>query len=140
VPYRGSGDALIDLLAGQIQMMNETVIYPHVKAGKLNLLAINNPTRHWEFPATPTMTEAGYPDADVPIWLAVYAPAGTSPEIIQIFNRALVEISRTPEMIQRLREISVMPVIQTPEEMAAFLEQDWEANAKAIREAKITLA
>ena len=76
MPYRGSGDALVDLLAGSVQMMNEIVVYPHVKAGKLNLLAVNNPTRHWDFPDVPTMTEAGFPNADVPIWFSIWAPVG----------------------------------------------------------------
>ena len=69
VPYRGSGDALIDLLGGHVQMMNEIVVFPHVKSGKLNLLAINHPTRHWDFPDAPTMTEAGFANSDVPIWI-----------------------------------------------------------------------
>jgi tripartite-type tricarboxylate transporter receptor subunit TctC len=140
VPYRGSGDALVDLLAGTIQMMNEIVIFPHVKAGKLTLLAINNPTRHWDFPDVPTMTEAGFPNSDVPIWFSAWAPAGTSKEIIAIFNRKIVEISRTPEMTGRLRDMSFMPALQTPEEMAAFFDRDWEANALVIREAQISLS
>jgi len=78
VPYRGSGDAMVDLLAGNVHMMNEIVIYPHVKAGKLNLLAINNPERHWDFPDVPTLTEAGFPNSDVPIWFSAWASAGTS--------------------------------------------------------------
>jgi tripartite-type tricarboxylate transporter receptor subunit TctC len=140
VPYRGSGDALVDLLAGSVQMMNEIVVYPHVKAGKLNLLAVNNPTRHWEFPDTPTMTEAGFPNADVPIWFSIWAPVGTSKEIIGTFNRKVVEISKTPEMVVRLREISFMPAIATPDELGAFFDRDWQANGEVIRDAKITLS
>jgi len=140
VPYRGSADALVDLLAGSVQMMNEIVVYPHVKAGKLTLLAINNKTRHWDFPDVPTMTEAGFPNADVPIWFSIWAPAGTPKEIIGTFNSRVVEISKTPEMIQRLREISFTAVTDSPDEMAAFFDRDWEANATVIREAKITLS
>jgi tripartite-type tricarboxylate transporter receptor subunit TctC len=140
VPYRGSGDALADLLSGQVHMMNEIVVYPHVKAGKLHLLAINNPERHWDFPDVPTLTEAGYPNADVPIWFSVWAPFGTPKEIIGILNRRIVEISKTPEMVQRLREISFVPVLQTPEEMMSFFDRDWEANSMVIREARITLS
>ena len=140
VPYRGSGDALTDLLSGNVQMMNEIVIYPHVKAGKVKLLAINNPTRHWDFPDTPTLTEAGFPNADVPIWFSCWAPAGTSREIVGILNRKIVEIARTPEMTQRLREISFMPVVQTADEMGAFFDRDWDANAIVIKEAKITMS
>jgi len=140
VPYRGSGDALTDLLSGNVQMMNEIVIYPHVKAGKIDLLAISNPTRHWDFPAIPTLTEAGFPNADVPIWFSCWAPAGTPKEIISIMSKKITEISKTADMTQRLREISFVPVIQTPEEMGAFFDLDLEANAKVIREAKITLS
>ena len=61
VPYRGSADALNDLLSGQVQMMNEINVLPHVKAGKLKLLDINYGTRHPDFPDVPTLTEAGYP-------------------------------------------------------------------------------
>jgi tripartite-type tricarboxylate transporter receptor subunit TctC len=139
VPYRGSGDALVDLLAGNVHMMNEIVIYQHVKAGKLNLLAVNNPTRHWDFPDTPTMTEAGFPNSDVPIWFSAWAPAGSSREVIGIFNRKLVELGRTAEVQQKLRDMSFQLPFQTPEEVAAFFDQDWAANALVIREAKITL-
>lgn len=140
VPYRGSGDAMTDLLGGSIHLTNEVVVYPHVKAGKLDLLAVNNPTWHWEFPNTPTMTEAGFPNSDVPIWFSLWAPVGTSKEIIEILGQKVADISKTPEMVQRMRDISLLPVIQTPEELSAFFDLDWEANARVIREAKITLS
>jgi tripartite-type tricarboxylate transporter receptor subunit TctC len=75
----------------------------------------------------------------VPIWFSLWAPAGTSKEIAGILGHKISEISRTPEMIQRMRDMSVVPVIQTPEEVLAFFERDWEANAQVIRDAKIKL-
>src|SRR3954453_21275091 len=63
VPYRGSADALNDLLPNTVQMMNEINVLPHVKAGKLLLLNISYPTRHPDFPDVPTLTELGYPDS-----------------------------------------------------------------------------
>ena len=68
VPYRGSADALNDLLPGNIQMMNEINVLPHVKAGKLILLNINYPKRSPDFPDMPTLTELGISGADEPIW------------------------------------------------------------------------
>jgi len=68
VPYRGSADALNDLLAGNIQMMNEINPLPHVRAGKLILLNLNAPKRSAEWPGIPTLTELGYPNSDVPSW------------------------------------------------------------------------
>ena len=68
VPYRGSADALNDLLPGTVQMMSEIIVLPHAKAGKVVLLAMNHSARHPEFPDVPTMAEAGFPEAEVPIW------------------------------------------------------------------------
>jgi tripartite-type tricarboxylate transporter receptor subunit TctC len=139
VPYRGSADALNDLLAGQVQMMNEINVVPHIKTGKLILLNVNSPTRHPDFPDVPTLTEAGYADADVPIWYSIFTPAGTPRDIIANLNKKAVEISRTPEMIARMREINVVVPAETPEQMAAYLDKDIAANAALIKAANIKL-
>ena len=86
VPYRGGADALIDILSNNIQMMNEPVTLPHVKAGKLHLLNINHSERSVDFPDIPTLTELGYPNADAPIWFCLWAPTGTPKEILQRLN------------------------------------------------------
>ena len=139
VPYRGSADAMNDLLGGTVQMMNEINVLPHVKAGKLKLLCINHTLRNPEFPDVPTLTEAGYPDSDVPIWYSIQAPAGVPKEIIAIFNRKIVELAKSDDMIRRLREVSVICPIQTPEEILAFSEADFASNGKLIREANVKL-
>lgn len=139
VPYRGNGEAMTDLLGGQIQLMNEIITFPHVKAGTLKLLAMSHTSRHPEFPDVPTLTEAGFPDADVPLWFGLHAPAGTARDIITRLNAKIVEIARTEEMIKRMREISVVVPTQTPEEMVLFLEADFVANGKVIREANIKM-
>ena len=139
VPYRGSADAMNDLLAGNVQMMNEINVLPHVKAGKLKLLCINHSVRNPEFPTVPTLTEQGYPDSDVPIWYSLQAPAGVSKEIISILNKKVVELAKTDDMVRRLREVSVICPIQTPEEITAFTEVDFASNGKLIREANVKL-
>jgi len=139
VPYRGSADALNDLLAGNVQIMNEINVIPHVKAGKLKLLAVNNPTRHPDFPDVPTLTEAGLPNIDVPIWYAVWAPASTPKEIIAAFNAKAREIAAVPDMVARMRGINVVVPAETPEEMAAYFARDFAANGKLIADKKITL-
>ncbi len=122
VPYRGSADALNDLLPGNVQMMNEINVLPHVKAGKLILLNINYHTRSPDFPDTPTLTELGLPNADVPIWYSIQAPAGTPKDIIEKFNAKIIEVAAADDMKKRMRDISVSVPSQTPAEMAAFLE------------------
>ena len=139
VPYRGSADALNDLLAGNVQMMNEINVIPHVKSGKLRLLAVNYPTRHPDFPAVPTLTEAGFPGIDVPVWYSVWAPTGTPKDIIAALNRKIAEITPTPDMVARMQNINVVVPIETPEQTLAFFEKDSAANLKLIQDAKITL-
>ncbi len=139
VPYRGSADALNDLLAGTVQMMNEINVIPHVKSGKLKLLNVNNPTRHPDFPAVPTLTEAGFPGIDVPVWYSVWAPTGTPKDIIVALNRKIGEIAPTPDMVARMQNINVVVPVETPEQMMAYFEKDAAANAALIRDAKITL-
>ena len=139
VPYRGSGDALNDLLPGNIHMMNELVIFPHVKAGKLNLLAISHTERHWDFPDVPTLDEAGVKDAIVPIWFGMWAPIGTPKDVIDKLNKKIGEIAKSDEMKARMRQLSVLVPYQTPEEMGKFLIDDFAANLAVIKAANIKL-
>jgi putative tricarboxylic transport membrane protein len=139
VPYRGSADALNDLLPNTIQMMNEINVIPHVKAGKLILLNINHSQRHPDFPDVPTLTELGYPNSDVPIWFSVWAPAGTPREIVDRLNARMVEIARSDDMQARMASINVVVPIQSPEEIARRLEEDTRSNAEVIKVADIKL-
>ena len=139
VPYRGSADALNDLLPGNVQMMNEINVLPHVKAGKLTLLNINHSTRSPDFPDVPTLTELGLTNADVPIWYSVQAPAGTPKDIVDKLNAKIVEIAATDDMKKRMQEISVIVPLQKPAEMAAFLATDIAANGEVIKAANVKL-
>ena len=139
VPYRGSADALNDLLPGNVQMMNEINVLPHVRAGKLILLNINYHTRSPDFPDTPTLTELGLPNADVPIWYSIQAPAGTPKDIIEKFNGKIIEVAAADDMKKRMRDISVSVPSQTPADMAAFLKADSAANSEVIKAANVKL-
>jgi tripartite-type tricarboxylate transporter receptor subunit TctC len=139
VPYRGGADALVDILSNNIQMMNEPVTLPHVKAGKLYLLNINHSERSPDFPDIPTLTELGYPNADAPIWFSLWAPTGTPREILQRLNAEIVKQSGTPEMKEKLRLAGAAPVIQTLDEIAAFREVDSKNMAELIKTAQIKI-
>jgi tripartite-type tricarboxylate transporter receptor subunit TctC len=139
VPYRGSADSLNDLLAGNIQMMNEINPLPHVKAGKLILLNINSPKRSPDWPGVPTLTELGYPDSDVPGWFSICAPVGTPADIVQTLNTKVIEIAKTEAMTRIMRGISVEVPLQTPAEVKAFLADDIKRNAEVIKLAKVVL-
>ena len=139
VPYRGGADALTDILGNNIQMMNEPVTLPHVKAGKLHLLNINHSERSADFPDIPTLTELGYPDSDAPIWFSVWAPAGTPREILQRLNEEIVKQSKTAEMKEKLRLAGAAPVIQSLDEISAFREADSKTMAELIKTAQIKI-
>ncbi len=139
VPYRGGADALTDILAGNIHMMNEPSTLPHVKAGKLVLLNVNHSSRHPEFPDIPTLTEAGVPNADMPIWFSLWAPAGMPQPIMDKLNAKIVEISKTDDMKAKLLAAGSAPVIQTQAEVIAFRENDTTNMAELIKAANIKL-
>jgi tripartite-type tricarboxylate transporter receptor subunit TctC len=139
VPYRGSADALNDHLPNTVQMMNEINTIPHVKAGKLLLLNINNATRHPDFAEVPTLTECGYANSDVPIWYSLFAPAGTPKPIIAKLNAKIVEIASSEEMRDRMRSINTVVPTQTPEEMVAYLEEDTARNVELIKATNMKL-
>jgi tripartite-type tricarboxylate transporter receptor subunit TctC len=139
VPYRGGADSLTDLLANNVQMMNEPNTLPHVKAGKLHLLNINHSQRSADFPEVPTLTELGYPGADAPIWFSLWAPAGVPMEIRQKLNTEIVKHSQLPEMKEKLRLAGAAPVIQTIDELTKFRQDDTEAMANLIKVANIKI-
>jgi tripartite-type tricarboxylate transporter receptor subunit TctC len=108
VPYRGSADVLNDLIAGHVQVMSDIVVLPHVRAGKLRLLAMVGDDRHPGFPDTPTLTELGFPNITPTTFYGIYGPAGVSRDIVDKVNAAVSEIMKNPEMIQRSLERGVL--------------------------------
>jgi tripartite-type tricarboxylate transporter receptor subunit TctC len=139
VPYRGGADALTDILAGNIQMMNEQATLAHVKAGKLTLLNMNHTTRSPDFPDVPTLTELGVPNADMPIWFSVWAPTGVPRPIMEKLNAKIVEISKTDDMKARLLAAGAAPVIQSLDEIVAFRDADSKIMAELIKAANIKI-
>lgn len=139
VPYRGGADSLVDLLAGHVQLMNEPVTNPHVKAGKLYMLNINHFERSLDFPDTPTLTELGYPNSDAPIWISLWCPTGTPVEIKQRLNDEIRKAMQTDEMKDKLRLVGSAPVVQTIPELEAFRDLDRETMAALIKSAKIKI-
>jgi tripartite-type tricarboxylate transporter receptor subunit TctC len=139
VPYRGGADSLTDLLANNVHLMNEPITLPHVKAGKLHLFVVNHAKRMPEFPDVPTMTEAGYPNSDIPIWFTLWAPGGTSKEIIHQLNAKITELAVTDDMKARIHAAGCEPVTQTPEEIAQFRAKDRQNLAELIKAANIKL-
>ena len=118
VPYKGSAEALNDLLAGHVQLLSEGNVLPQAKAGRLKLLAIVGNERLPEFPDVPTVKESGFPNYDAPSWHGMLAPAGVPAEVIDKVAVAMAAIAKAPEMQERLIKVGLIPVQDTPAGMA----------------------
>lgn len=139
VPYRGGSDALNDVLPGTVHMQNEPITLPHVKAGKLILLAINGPQRNPDFPDVPTLTELGITGADVPIWMGVYGPAGLSKDIVAKLNAKMLELAKNDEFKKKLWAVNAIAPLKTPAQVAAVLQEDSQRNLEFIKAANVKI-
>ena len=128
IPFKGGAQAVIELVAGRIQM--EFLSIPnaisHTRTGKLRAIAMAADQRFPLFPDVPTMAESGLPDFSISNWYGISAAAGTPPSIIQRMNRALREALQDPNLRTRFQEIGLVPISNTPEEFAAFIKSDRE--------------
>jgi tripartite-type tricarboxylate transporter receptor subunit TctC len=139
VPYRGGADALNDVLPGNVHMQNEPITLPHVKAGKLILLAINGPVRNPDFPDVPTLTELGIKNADVPIWFGFYGPAGMPKDIVTKINTKMLELARDEAFKKRMWGVNAILPQETPEQMAKSLAEDSATNLEFIKAGNVKL-
>ncbi|WP_420993576.1 Bug family tripartite tricarboxylate transporter substrate binding protein [Cupriavidus sp. 30B13] len=136
VPYKGSGPAVADLIAGHINLMidNMPALMPHVQSGKLRALAVASEKRASALPDVPTAEEAGVKGFVVTAWKGLMVPAGTPPAVIARLNQATVKILSSQDMRKRLVDLGAEPVGNTPEQFAAQIRSDarwWAALVKS---------
>ncbi len=141
VPYKGNGEALPDLLAGNVHAMFEAVVFPHVKAGKLTLLAVVDDVRHPDFPDAPTIKESGFPDYDMPIWFGAYAPRGTPDDVIALLHREISKVNGDSEFAARLmtQGMRVYDKAETPKEIRKRIEAQTVVFRDILHRAKVTI-
>jgi tripartite-type tricarboxylate transporter receptor subunit TctC len=137
VPYKGTPQAVPDILSGQVQAMfaNTLSVLPQVKAGRLRALAISSAKRSAAVPELPTVAEAGMPGYEAGTWFGLFAPAGTPREIINRLSGEIVRIVGTPDMKARLLEQGADAVTSTPEQFRAFVKSElakWSEVIKAV--------
>ncbi len=125
VPYKGSGPAMADLLADQIQLMFDNLpgSLPHVKAGSLRALAVTSAKRSPLLPDVPTMAEAGVPGHDVEVWFGVAAPKGLPAQTLATLSKAITEISQEPATIEKILNIGATPLTSTPAEFGSRIQE-----------------
>lgn len=139
--YKGVAGAIVDVLGGQITMGMVTIspVLPHVKSGKLKILAVTSARRSTQLPDVPTFAESGYPDIEVVNWYGVLAPAGTPRDVIARLAQAVSRSVKSPEVRERLIAAGLEVVHSTPEEYAAFRKRDLAMWARMIKEANIRM-
>jgi tripartite-type tricarboxylate transporter receptor subunit TctC len=138
VSYRGGSEALADFLAGVTHMFVDPNAMPHIKAGKVKLLAVMDRERHPDFPNVPTLQEL-YPECDAVWWFGLFAPAGTPEAIINRLSEAMAKAAQTPEVRQQLANVSLKPRSATPAETLALQRRDHDRFGKLARELNLRL-
>jgi tripartite-type tricarboxylate transporter receptor subunit TctC len=141
IPYKGSGQAIIDLLSGQVELNFESPpnVMTHAKAGKLRLLAITSNKRSPILPDVPTMAEAGVMHAEMLQWFALMGPAKLPTDITRKLNTEIAAILKQPDVQEKIASQGGEIMGGTPEEFARFLATDTAAYAKLVKEANIKL-
>jgi tripartite-type tricarboxylate transporter receptor subunit TctC len=139
VPYRGTGPATQDLVAGRVQLMMTTPppLMPFVREGKLKTLAITAASRHPALPDVPTMAEQGVSDLEVIGWFAVFAPAGTPEATLKRLTEACNEVSAAPEFRRRAEEQGAIQRTMSPAEIQARVNRELDEWTRVVRDAKI---
>jgi tripartite-type tricarboxylate transporter receptor subunit TctC len=141
VPYKGSGDAIKDLLGGTVNMNFDTMppVMAHIQAGKLRGLAISTPRRLSQLPDVPTFEEAGIKGFDVTNWYGVMAPGGTPRELVNKLNADINKAMQVPEVRARLEAVGTQLHEQSAAEFESFMKAEVSKYAKLIKSANIKI-
>jgi len=139
VPYKGGGPAMTDLLGGQIpsSFASAPSALPHVKAGKIRALATTGAARSSFLPDVPTIAESGFPGYEATNWYAFVAPGKTPKDVVAELNRQLVKVLSTPSVREQLLSNGMEPQPSTPEELARYMEREYETWGRVVKEAGI---
>lgn len=128
VPYKGGGPAVVDVVAGHIQVLinSPTATLPFVKNGKLRALATTGATRPAALADIPTLAESGLPGFETYEWYGLFFPAKTPPKLVNRMHAEIMKIMATPEMQKRILDIGAESSTDTPEQFAKFVASEDE--------------
>jgi tripartite-type tricarboxylate transporter receptor subunit TctC len=140
VPYRGAAPALQDVLSGQADMVCDPgIAFPHIRSGKVKLLAVVSEKRSPFFPDVPTVGEQGFKGANLDIWFGMWAPNGTPTEIIARLNREIAKALASPTLKARYADLGGENVALDTAEFKALLANEGKVLGTLIRDQKITV-
>ena len=140
VPYKGGAQAITDLIGGQVDVMFNGMVatYPHVKAGKIKLIAISSAKRNAQMPDTPTVAES-LPGFLTGSFQGLLAPAGTPKAVIDKVHAEVQRIAALPEVRERLNTLGAEPSAMSPADFGQWLKSEIPAMAKIVKDEKITV-
>jgi tripartite-type tricarboxylate transporter receptor subunit TctC len=141
VPYKGSGPAMQDLVAGQVGVSFAGIpnVLSHVRAGRLRALAVSTPKRWSELPDTPTVAEAGVPGYEATLWLNISGPAGLPADIVQRLHTEIGKALQDPELQKNFRSAGVDPAAMGPQELERFIRDEYDKWGKVVRNTGATV-
>ncbi|MDO9074855.1 MAG: tripartite tricarboxylate transporter substrate binding protein [Rubrivivax sp.] len=138
VPYRGAAPALNDLLGGQVDFLFDPgTALPHIRSGRLRVLAVGSPRRSPLFPDVPTLAERGLPGFDADTVFGLYAPTGTPPAVVQRLEETVARIVATPALRERIAAMGGEPALMSAAEFGARMAADGRRFGSLIRERRI---
>ena len=141
IPYRGSGPAVQDLMGGQVDLFITTPagVITQLQTGRLKALAVTGKQRLGALPGVPTAAEAGLKGFDLESWFALYAPAGTPADLVQLLNTEVNRVLNSAEARKRADESGTAVSTMSPQELAQFTKAELERWGRVISGAKITV-
>ena len=135
VPYKGSGQAVTDILGGHVQVMFSgfSSTLHHIKAGKLRALAVTGPERSNALPEVRTIAEQGFPGVEATAWYGILAPAGTPRPVITRLHGEIVKILKLPDVAQKLNGLGFEIVGSRPDQLSAYIRSEITKWAKVVK-------
>jgi tripartite-type tricarboxylate transporter receptor subunit TctC len=139
IPYRGGSQAITDVIGGQLPLIavNALEVQPHVKSGKLKVLAVLSPNRSAVFPDVPTIAESGFPGFEASVWYGLVAPAATPKPIVARLHDEVQKALQTKEVRERMSAVGGEVIPGTAEQFAALIHSERLRYEKLVREANI---
>ena len=141
VPYKGGGPQIADLMGGHVHsgFLALPVAAPHLKSGRVRVLAVTTAKRSQTFPEVPTLNESGLPGFDVSQWWGILVPRGTPAQIVTKLHADFVELTKLADIRSRMATLGAEPVGSTPAELADVIRSDIAKYRKIVKDAKISL-
>jgi tripartite-type tricarboxylate transporter receptor subunit TctC len=135
VPFKGGAEAMTEVIAGRVDFAFIALgaALPHIRSGKLVALAVNDATRSPSLPDVPTLRQAGFADAEYPMWLGLFAPAKTPRSIVDRLHRETVKALQEPKVRERLAGLGVDSLDMTPVEFDALVQKEIDINAALVK-------